>query len=94
MNKVFSEVKFEERKSVLQQKEKTHKRILPFVTQYHPAVPNSKNMLISKWHLIQGKYTKSLPLSRTKEESCSKIFSFDPGGRLYRLRIHIYAEQK
>ena len=35
VNKVLSEVKFEERKSTLQQKEKKDKKILPFVTQYH-----------------------------------------------------------
>jgi len=33
---------------------KTRKRILPFVTEYHPSVPNlKKNILLSKWHLIQ-----------------------------------------
>ena len=29
------------------------KKILPFVTTYHPALPNRKNILMSKWHLIQ-----------------------------------------
>ena len=29
------------------------KKILPFVTTYHPALPNLKNILMSKWHLIQ-----------------------------------------
>ena len=53
-NKVLSEVKFEERKSALQQKDKTQRKILPFVTQYHPAVPNLKKILMSKWHLIQN----------------------------------------
>ena len=52
--KVLSEVKFEDRKSAIQQREKTHEKILPFVTQYHPAVPNLKNILMSKWHLIQN----------------------------------------
>ena len=53
--KVLSEVKFEDRKSAIQQREKTHEKILPFVTQYHPAVPNFlKNILMSKWHLIQN----------------------------------------
>ena len=52
--KVLSEVKFEDRKSAIQQREKTQKKILPFVTQYHPAVPNLKNILMSKWHLIQN----------------------------------------
>ena len=52
--KVLSEVKFEDRKSAIQQREKTHEKILPFVTPYHPAVPNLKNILMSKWHLIQN----------------------------------------
>ena len=49
---VLSGVKFEERKSALLQKDKTHRKILPFVTQYHPAVPNLKKIIMSKWHLI------------------------------------------
>ena len=44
----LSEVKFEGRKQ-----NNTKKRILPFVTQYHPAVPNLKEILMSKWYLIQ-----------------------------------------
>ena len=54
VNKVLSEVKFEERKSALLQKIGAHNRILPFVTQYHPAVTNLKKVLMSKWHLIQN----------------------------------------
>ena len=42
VNKVLSEVKFEERKSALLQGIRAHNRILPFVTQYHPAVTNLK----------------------------------------------------
>ena len=29
------------------------KKTLPFVTTYHPALQNLKNILMSKWHLIQ-----------------------------------------
>ena len=29
------------------------KKILPFVIQYHPALPKLKNILMGKWHLIQ-----------------------------------------
>ena len=54
VNKVLSEVKFEERKSALLQGIRAHNRILPFVTQYHPAVTNLKKVLPSKWHLIQN----------------------------------------
>ena len=53
VNRVLSEVKFEERKSALLQKNRVHNRILPFVTQYHPAVTNLKKVLTYKWHLIQ-----------------------------------------
>ena len=47
------EVKFEERKSVLQPKQKENKRILPFVTIDQPSVPNPKQILMKKWHLIE-----------------------------------------
>jgi len=29
-------------------------KILPFVTTYHLTLPNFKNILLSKWHLIQN----------------------------------------
>ena len=35
------------------------KSALPCVTTYHPALPNFKNILMSKWHLI-----KNQPLQR------------------------------
>ena len=28
--------------------------LMPFVTQYNPSVPNLKNILMSKWHLIEN----------------------------------------
>ena len=33
---------------------KMRKNLLPFVTQYNPSVPNLKNILMSKWHLIEN----------------------------------------
>lgn len=53
VNKVLAEIEFKNRKSALQQKPKLQKRLLPFVTQYNPSVPNLKSILMSKWHLIQ-----------------------------------------
>ena len=49
-NKIHSEVKFEERKSHLTptKRKKKHKKIIPFVIQYHPAVHNLKKILMSK----------------------------------------------
>ena len=54
VNKVLAEVQFTDRESALRQKQKMRKKILPFVTQYNPSVPNLKNILMSKWHLIEN----------------------------------------
>ena len=51
VDKIICEVKFEGRKNALKQ---THKRILPFVTQFHPSLQRLKNILMEKWHLIQN----------------------------------------
>ena len=46
--------KFEERTELaLQPKQKENKRILPFVTTYQPSVPNLKQILTKKWHVIE-----------------------------------------
>ena len=53
--KFLSEVNFTDRERSLENKNNsTQKKILPFVTQYHPALPNLKNILMGKWHLIQN----------------------------------------
>ena len=49
----LSHIKFENRKQALLQKCKEYKRILSFVRQYRPTVPNLKQILMQKWHLIQ-----------------------------------------
>ena len=54
IDKTLSEVNFSERMSALQNKQKTRKNILPFVTEYRPSVPNLKTILMSKWHLIEN----------------------------------------
>ena len=53
INTTLSEVNFKDRKLALQQKPKTNLRILPFVTQYQPSVPNLKQILMKNWHLIE-----------------------------------------
>ena len=54
INNALSEVRFEQRtQALLQRKKQKKKRILPFIKQYHPAVPNLKETLTRKWHLIQ-----------------------------------------
>ena len=54
INKHLSEVKHHERKSALQNKTKTHKKILPFVTEYRPSVPNLKKIIMHEWYLIEN----------------------------------------
>ena len=55
VEKHLSEVKFSERKTSLTNRNKTTQhKFLPFVTQYHPAFPNLKKILMGKWHLIQN----------------------------------------
>ena len=55
VEKHLSEIKFSDREMSLAQKNKTaRKKILPFVTQYHPALPNLKDTLMGKWHRIEN----------------------------------------
>ena len=53
IKKTLSEVNFEDRGRALLQNEKENKRISHFVTQYQPSVPNLKQILLDKWHLIE-----------------------------------------
>ena len=75
VEKILSEVKFAERKNALTQKQKAHKKILPFVTQFHPLLPCLKNILTEKWHLIQNQpllreiYKEPPLISYRKEKS-------------------------
>ena len=55
LRKYLSEVKIANRKRALQQRNKSAgRKLLPFVTQYHLALPNLKRTLMGKWHLIQN----------------------------------------
>jgi len=55
VEKHLSEVKFSERKTSLTNKNRTaQKKILPFVTQYHPALLAIKETLMGKGHLIHN----------------------------------------
>ena len=56
VEKHLSEVIFADRKKALETKMHVRKYhpFMPFVTQYHPALPNLKNILMGKWHLIQN----------------------------------------
>lgn len=62
LEKHLFEVNVKDRKRSLENKNKsTKKKILPFVTQYHPALPNVKNILMGKLNLIQNQpYLKEI----------------------------------
>ena len=51
--KGHSEMQLKNRKLELLQTPQESKRILPFVTQYHPAVTNLKQILMKDWQLIE-----------------------------------------
>ena len=53
---ILSEVKFTERESALQHIQKTQNKPLPFVTQYHPSVPDLKRIFMGKWHWIENQH--------------------------------------
>ena len=63
----------------LQNKQKTGKNILLFVTEYRPSVPNLKTILMSKWHLIENQpllreiYKDPPLLSYRKERSLKNV---------------------
>ena len=51
----LSEVKFPGRQSALRkQTKKTHEGTIPFVTTYHPAVKNLKQLLMQEWSVIHN----------------------------------------
>jgi len=50
----LSEVNFATRQSALLQKNRTRKRVLPFVTTHQPSVPHLKKILTLNWDLIQN----------------------------------------
>ena len=55
VNNALAEVKFTNRKSALEEKrQRVQNGLMPFVTHYNSSVPNLKNILMSKWHLIQN----------------------------------------
>ena len=78
VERITSEVKFSVRKSALQQRQRVRSKILPFVTTFHPAV--SKNILMSKWHLIQNQPSlreiyKEPPIVSYKKRKISREYT-------------------
>ena len=65
--------------SALQNKQKTRKNILPFITEYRPSVASLKTIQMSKWHLIENQpllreiYKDPSPLSYRKREIFERL---------------------
>ena len=49
---IFTKVKFSSQNQALQNKTKKSRNVLPFVTNFNPAMPNLKKVLMKHWHLI------------------------------------------
>ena len=54
IEKTLAEVKFESRSAALKTKPKKQEKILPFVTEFNPAIPNIKQILSKNWYLIEN----------------------------------------
>ena len=54
IRRTLSEVNFATRQSALLRKNKTRKRVLPFVTTYQMSVRHLKKILMLNWDLIQN----------------------------------------
>ena len=77
INNVLSVVRFEQRTQALLQRNETKKRILPFITQYLPAVSNLKETLTRKWYLIQQKPLLNLVIKEPPMISYRKVRSLN-----------------
>jgi len=53
---ILTEVKFSSRNEALQNKTRTSRNVLPFITTLNPATPNLKKILMKHWHLITESY--------------------------------------
>ena len=49
---ILAKVKFSSRDEALQNKTKTSRNVLPFITTFNPATPNLKKVFMKHWHLI------------------------------------------
>ena len=49
---ILAEVKFSSRNEALQNKTKTSRNVLPFITTFNPATPNLKKVLMKRCHFI------------------------------------------
>ena len=78
---ILTEIKFSMRNTALQNKPKTSKKIIPFVTTFNPATTNLKKILIKHWHLIAGNHNlaqifKNPPMvAYRKDKSLKTILS-------------------
>ena len=76
-------VKFSGRQSALRkQTKKTHEGIIPFVTTYHPAVKNLKQLLMQEWSLVHNQpmlktFTKLLLSYHTEEGNHLNTYSLE-----------------
>jgi len=71
LREYLSELKFGGRKTALQRRNKSVRiELLPFLTQYHLALPRLKRILMGKWHL-----EKPATTARNLKEACLHILS-------------------
>ena len=74
LRKYLSEVKFADRKTALQQRNKSvRKNLLPFVTQYQPALPSLKKILIQNQQRLREIFKEPPLMSYRKGKSLKDL---------------------
>ena len=73
---------FEERKLALKQNRRENKRTMSFATQYQQSVPNFKEIILKKWHLIKKQplladIYKEAPLTSYKKGRSLKRYTLE-----------------
>ena len=76
---ILAEVKFSLRNKALQNKTKTSRNVLPFITTFNPGMPNLKKVHMKHWHLITesnrlGQIYSELPIAAYRKDKPLKTF--------------------
>ena len=67
IDNTLSEVKFHQRTQPSSNETKKKKRVVPFITQCHPAVPNLKEILMKCYLITATSYRKAHSLKDLKD---------------------------
>ena len=74
VQKVFADAQFSSRNTAIRNKQKSSKKIFPFVRTFNPANQNVKKILMKHWHLISGYNNLVQIYPNPPIVTCRKVF--------------------